>query len=157
PRIVSLLSALSLSAVALAQAPAEPGPEAAIEPQVLRAITAGNLADLQKAAQAVRDLKPAARRPLPFRIQPDGVQFRFAGVFPGARLNVEMTEYPISDVRKDYESLLVAGPAELGRLKRLGTALAALEKGGKKATLEYRYAWVEGGKARVEDLRDIVG
>src|SRR5262249_28102372 len=63
----------------------------------------------------------------------------------------------ISNRDKDYESLLVAGREELDRLKRLGQALAALKKAGKRASLEYKLVWVDKGQARVEDLQSIVG
>jgi hypothetical protein len=158
-RVIGLLSVLSLSApiLALTHKPEERAAESVIETRVLRAISTGSLHRLQAAAEDVRDLKPAERAQLPFRIRPEAVEFRFRGEYPGGESVHEMLEYVISNRDKDYESLLVAGREELDRLKKLGQALAALKKAGKQASLEYRLVWVDKDQAHVEDLQSIVG
>jgi hypothetical protein len=70
---------------------------------------------------------------------------------------VEIAEYVVSSPEKEHESLLVVGAEELARLKDVGHALAALKKAGKRAVLGYQLVWAEEGKARVEDLQDVLG
>jgi hypothetical protein len=140
-----------------AQEPEAPAKKEVVERQALRALGAGQVKRLQTVAASIRALKPADRAQLPFRVRPDGVEFRFHGEFPADRLRRDILEYVISDPGHSHESLLVVRPAEQARLKKVGEALAALKKAGKRASLEYKLVWTEKTQARVEDLQDIVG
>jgi hypothetical protein len=156
--IIPLALLFGLTAAhALGERSDEQTAEATTEAQVLRAISAGSLEQLQAVAKDVRSRKPAERTQLPLRIRSNSVELSFQGVFPGERFSPERFEYLLSDARHDYESLLVVDAKELARLKKIGQALEALKKAGKQAALDYKIAWVEEGKARVENVEDILG
>jgi hypothetical protein len=152
-----LAGVLSLMAgQSIAQPPDKPVVKSAIESKALRALGTGQLNELQTVAKDIRALKPAEQTKLPLRIRPDGIEFRFRGEFPADPARLKILEYILSDHSKAYESLFVIDAAELARLKKVGEALAAVKKAGKRAVLEYKLVWVEKGQARVEDLQDIL-
>lgn len=158
-RAIAVLGVLLLSAACpvRAQKPDERKEEADIEAQVLKALSTGSLIRLQAAAEDARDLKPDQPSRLKLQVRPGSIEFRFRGEFPADKVSLEGVEYLASSAAKDYESLLVVGPEELARLKKVGEALAALKKAGKQAVLEYKLIWVEDKRARVEDLQKIMG
>ncbi len=154
-RIIAVLAILSPRCGVRAQEP--DGRAAEIEALALRALATGAADNLEAVAKEVRALKPAALTGLPLRIRPDAVEFRFRGEFRADQFSAEMLEYLISDPGHDYESLLIASPEERARLKKVGQAVEALKKAGARAEFDYKLAWTDDGRARVEDVQDILG
>jgi hypothetical protein len=141
---------------------AKPGKRAAdIELAVVKALEAANMDQLGKVLTEIRALSEKERRALPVRIYGDVVELQFRGRFPGKDLSLDMMEYVVGVEGKAYETLLIVDDKEMDRLNRFGVALETFSSKtfGKKQKLppfQVKLAWVEGGVARVEDLRDIV-
>ena len=134
---------------------------ASLESRALAVVRAGT--GFESLAREIAATDSRTRAGLRVRVRARDVEFRFSGRTPhtalggGPRQGKVSLEYLAGPegVRED-ELLLALSPAEQARLVEFGQALRACRaRGGLKVRLQL--VWVEEGRARVEDLRDVFG
>jgi hypothetical protein len=148
--------ALALLAGAAGAAPVGGEPATMFEARVLKALADGDRAGLRSLAGEYRGLSPAARRALPLRVREDSVEFAFRGEFVGDQFSPEMLEYLVSGPGRDYEALLVARGAELGRVQALLPFFARRAGEGRRRWWSARLVWAERDAPQSVDLGDLL-
>jgi hypothetical protein len=137
-------------------APRAADPDPSWEKRACKALEEGDRVRLRQLAAEFRKLSPETRSALPLRIREDSVEFVFRGVFPGDQFSAEMLEYLVCAPGKDYESLLVAPPAEQKRVQALQGFFATHVQEGRRKRWSARLVWTGEDGPRSVDLTDLL-
>ena len=127
-----------------------------LEAEAQKALAAGDAEALRRLAAEYRQVAPEARRALPVRIREDAVEFVFRGEFHGDQYLPDGQEYLVATSGKAYETLVVVGPDEAGRLQGLRQVFADRSNKGRGKTWSARLVWADGDMPHAIEYSDLL-